>query len=216
MIALPVSPPNPRLRRTPSASPSSPLSRQPLGRRRYTAPFRTALILGFAHMLVLGASWVAAVEPPPDGLHWQELKEIRGRILVPDGWSFSRIASAQPSYLVVPPRGKAVFTLMVERHDPTRVESEARQFVNTQAKLATSATPIEEFSMGVMKGFGSLLDIQRSRNISTWSRKAVTAIANVRTGTYYVMRFDVPVEEWDSVWERGRFLVGKFTLEEEE
>ena len=171
-----------------------------------------------AGALIFAAAIAVAVEPPPPGLHWQDLKEIRGRLLIPDGWSFKQVGSAEHlTYIVSPPEGKAVFTLTAEKHHkPDGVKAEALAFVETARDRASEATPVEELSMGVMQGFGSLLDFPATASDPGGSRIAITGIGNTRTGTLYMMRFDVPASEWESVWEKGRYLAGKFTLEDEE
>jgi hypothetical protein len=174
-----------------------------------------ALVFAF---MMLRVARVSAAESPPPGLHWQELREIRAELLVPDGWLFKSTGDRDhPVYSVMPPQGASRFTLSVERkHKPELVIAEAHDIVEAQRKIAKEATPTEEVKMGVMTAYATLLDISPGGTNSIAIRVALTTIGNSRTGTFYMFRFDIPADEWEATWERGRYVMGKFALEDEE
>ena len=175
-------------------------------------------------VLVLGSTLLFAVQAksldkPPEGMHWQELKEIRAHIAIPDGWSFKKSgAKNEIAYLVAPPTGNSRFSLSVKRHRPlASIESEARSFVEKLGADASEASPMEIQDKGKLKAYASLMEFSSgSHDSPSGIRVAATGIANVGTGTEYLIRFDVPFSELEANWDKGKYLVGYFLLEDEE
>ncbi|GAA4648039.1 hypothetical protein GCM10023116_03010 [Kistimonas scapharcae] len=143
---------------------------------------------------------------PPKGYQWEACEFITCSFLVPDGWAFERLEN-----------NNTVRFVITKRRHKQPLAPRVRVNVLQQAESRTGI-PAERHLDLFMKDL-----YKSSRVLETWQRKggafksvAATAIhytnannptqqfnlliANVVTGTLYVMSFEAVPEFWDQEW----------------
>jgi hypothetical protein len=179
------------------------------------------LALGAITALALSADGPAADEhPTPPGCHWQAIPELRAHLAVPDGWEFRVTPSSGALSYEVRPAGpgfvgmKARFRLRVERTgDPEAAVARARDHVERARGSATEAPPAEEQRIGALLLFSAIVTFVPPVPGVEGTTSAVSSVANGRTGTLYLMRFDIPVGEMESVAPPGNHLFRELRLD---
>jgi hypothetical protein len=206
-------PPNPRLQRTPSASPPSPLSRQPLARlRRVTDSIALAAISAFA----LGTAESAKIAIPKN-LRWHQIPEIKAKVLVPTNWHFSKVDDHTWMITIedfgATHRYDTGANLTVKHlsadQDPV---AEAERIVRQASYAGGVIQPVFTEQTGAMKAFGCVVRVNAGGTDMT---VAFTAIANPKTHALYTFNFQSPTEKWEASWENGKYIVGHFKLDDE-
>lgn len=181
---------------------------------------RSAIILGALMLLSLP---VTGENPAPQGCHWQELTELNAQLAVPNDWSFRRVPSSGVLVFEVIPGGPAFLTasrskyrLEVHKHqDPATVLSRAREFVESAVKTAFVTQPIDEQHMSTITLFSSAAQFLSPLDNTPLLTVVVSAAANSKTGTLYLVRFEIPAGEESRVAGPGNHLFQRMSLDDD-
>lgn len=182
-----------------------------------------ALEILVAVVITSAAAVRADDKPAPDGCHWQDLPEIKAHLAVPDGWHFRRVQSENSLIFEVEPTGHGLpqpsrsrYRLEVRLHTDSRtVVERAREFVENARTGATAAQPLEEQTIGVVTVFSSFFEYDPAVPLAPRRTAAMSAIANSRTGTLYLVRFDIPVDELEAIAPLGNALFRTARIDDE-
>jgi hypothetical protein len=144
--------------------------------------------------------------PPPPGCHWQAIEILGAHLAVPVGWQY-RDTSEGPllSYEVRPAgagfeNAKSLYRLEVRRGlKKADVVPRAREFVEKARATATDAPPIDERESGHMTLFACAVNYAPEHPGAVALGSALSAAANRETGTLYMVRLDIPLDEVDRV-----------------
>ena len=179
-------------------------------------------------MILVALIWIPSfafsldLPKPSAGYSWTECPEIKGALLVPDGWSFRRVASEDKlAYFVTeeafqPPQTFDVgVTVNVIRDVPAKMSKQpsifAKEYVELAAKSNSEAktwttTSGTFVSHGVLYvGVGNKLGFKFYNLI----------IANDRTGTAYSVTFEAPTVDWDRKWQVVEQVLKQLALDDE-
>jgi len=158
----------------------------------------------------------------PPGLEWRAIAEIKGKLLVPEGWHFSEVSSpssAEKKYRITKslPDKKGSFetglVLTVKiRPKEGSADQQAQAFVHRYLADGSVLQPFFEEDFGSMKAYGGIVSGNSSGRSLTY---AVNAVANPATNTLYLFVFQTPTETFDEEWKIGQWLIGRFKLDDE-
>lgn len=163
-----------------------------------------------------------AEDPAPDGCHWQPIPELKAHLAVPDGWLFEKVSTGDILVYQVKPAGqgyeglRSVYRLEVRLNtNKADVVERAREFVESLRTGAIEAQPLEEQEVGVLKLYSSFSHHAPRTEGSTAMSVAASSVANTRTGTLYLVRFDIPSNEVEVVAPLGNHLFRSGRLDDE-
>ena len=189
-------------------------------------PFRRCALAVF---LVLGHDVVVADDSkrpdPPEGFQWQELEEIDGAVLLPDGWHFGKSSS----------KDGLVYRVTKEKLDEDNKVFLTGLTINVlkDVKEKTNVPP-SIYVVKYLKDYkeksetSGRLKVSKNGNLlritgyfdrkipdvddKTLFRVRVTTIANDDTGTMYVAIFGTPKDEWEQNYELGKQMFNPLML----
>jgi hypothetical protein len=203
----------------------APVNRGRLGGCAYAMINRVSPTVRYAvTVLLLALPSILSAQEPPAGFEWKVIPEIKAKFLIPPGWHFvseSPLLSQTHTYLIT----KEDFALhrkfdtgmriSVERlKGGANVTEQAAAFIHTALATGTLVQPFFEEDFGTMKAFGGVVSLTSSTPTERFT-VALNAIANPRTNVLYKLSFQSPADSWDSAWAVGRWLIGKFSLDDE-
>jgi hypothetical protein len=208
--------PNMRVQRTRSSAspPHSPLTRGPLGR----SGKQVGLIAILFVFVAVAAGQEATPVEVPEGLEWRSIPALKAEILVPAGWHFSK-TGGKDEYLVTledfqaKERYDTGARLILEHLAPDRdVLSEAESRIKLAARAGDVIQPFFTEEMGGLRAYGCIVRLDAGGTDMT---VAFTAIGNPKTHALYTLNFQSPTAMWPGTWERGKWIVGHFKLDDE-
>ena len=174
-----------------------------------------------AVMLMGGSSW-ADEKPAPEGCHWQSLPELKAHIAIPDGWNFTKKESDGALIYEVRPAGqgfeksKAIFRMEVRlRTNKEDAVARARAFVEDARAKAVDPAQVEEQQVSTLTMFSCFVRLKSATEESPVVTAAVSSAANARTGTIYFTRFEISLDEVDSIAPLGNSLFRELRLDDE-
>jgi hypothetical protein len=161
---------------------------------------------------------------PPKWFKWQELKEIQGAVLLPDGWHFNKVSNEDTlAYRVTKEDLKKEkvfltgFTINVTRNVKTKTNLTAPDyavyFVDNYTKGAeivdepkmSEAGELKRVTCQVIK---KLPDVDKEKLF----RLRVTTLANPKTDTLYILIFGAPKDQWEQAYKIGEKLFNPILL----
>jgi hypothetical protein len=158
----------------------------------------------------------------PRGFRWQEIPEIKGAFLVPQGWYFKTES-----------RGKTFAFFITKEQIRSGGMFKTGLSVNVVRNLST---PVQEYAQAFMEELG------RTYPEAVWESFTPSAdpflawsttiddpgkaagypltmyyliIANPRTNTLYLMWFESPSSVWSQEWLQGERILENFALDDE-
>lgn len=151
---------------------------------------------------------VYAAKPPksPKGYQWKACEFVTCSFLVPDGWAFERLKSNNTiRFLITKKRHKQPFAPRVRINVLQRAESRTGLSVEKHLDLfmkdlRKSSRVLDTWQRegGAFKSVAATAI--RYTNVNNPTQQFNLLIANVVTGTLYVMIFEVAPEFWDQEW----------------
>jgi len=185
-----------------------------------------ALALASALASALVTPPIAAKEkdkiPPPAGCHWQEIPVLKAHLAIPEGWLFRDTSAGLILSYEVQPAGpglenaKARYRLEVRRGiKKADVVTRAREAIEAARTGAADSQPVDQGAAGALTIFSSTATFAAGAAGGGPVSTALTAAANERTGTLYVIRFDVPADEVDRVSPMGQKLLQTLRLDDD-
>jgi hypothetical protein len=175
-------------------------------------------------LMAISISSFGNVPPAPSGCRWEKIKEVNGRIAVPEYWKFKSIpAKGKTIYEVVPAgpeiggSAKSKYKMEILKSLPNdSVVSMAKEFVQSaRRKKTTDVQPMQEQQFGKMKLFS--LVVQYPSELLEGYRRSVarSASANEATGTLVSMELDIPENEIGKVAPMGNLLIQTMVLDDD-
>lgn len=180
---------------------------------------RTSLVVFF---VVFGAASAAALElpPAPKGFFWIKLPEIKGALLSPDGWYFTKEENQGTiGYFIteqnIKKEGRFHTGLSLNVIPPrksTPAKEQAAALIGKMAK-ENELLQIWDSQAGALVGYGCRV---RTKNKA---RPAIIMhalmLANTRTNRLYLFVFESPEKEWTAAWKLGEQMMKTLVLDDE-
>lgn len=148
---------------------------------------------------------------PPKGFAWQQLPFVKASFLLPDGWLFKFVPNnKEEKYLYyltkenIDQKGiyETGFEVRVIRGVPNKVKGKlpsaysAEAVGNTEKKVKFVKKWDEK--KGIFKEIGYIYVDNSDENASVTVHRLY--ISNDNTGTVYILTFEGPTKNWDSLW----------------
>ena len=181
-------------------------------------------IRAFAIVAILAAAHPAVtltLPVAPEGFAWQETPDIRGAILLPEGWHFS-VGRQEAKLAYFATRDKIEngtfttgITLNVIRAVPGSLGVSPSAFARDLVMQIRNTERIEHSwteREGVFNEFGiEWVD----RDEVVWVRNHHRLLANDGTGTLYHVTFRCPADDWQEAWPAARQVLDGILLDDE-
>lgn len=156
-------------------------------------------------------------EAPP-GFRWQELKEVRGAVLIPDGWHFQKTETKDALVFQVTKESLKETSKFL-----TGLTINVAREVTKKTKAPPSiyaAALIEKYTKGgevlIEPKTDRIGNIERTKcevqksmpelSKDKLFRMRLVVLANDKTDTIYILIFGAPKDEWDQAWKIGTKL----------
>ncbi len=163
---------------------------------------------------------------PPKGFKWQELKEINGAVLRPEGWDFNQTSTRDAlAYQVSLEKladndGKFLtgLTINVVKDVPEKTKVKPSLYAAKHVRDYMKAAEVLEKPKLDKVGKLQRITCQVVKPLpkvekDTLFRVRVTTIANDETGTLYIITFGSPKDEWDKTYPIGKKLFNPIMLD---
>ena len=160
---------------------------------------------------------------PPRGYAWQKCPDVKGALLVPEGWHFRRLEAedGKLAYFItrepfVPPTPFDVgltfnVVLDVPQKMGTNPSGFAQQFIGTITSSYSKARTWQT-ALGPFTGYGVIY--QASKEETPFQFYSLV-LANDETGTAFVVTFEAPVAEWERQWATIEPVVKRLAIDDE-
>lgn len=148
---------------------------------------------------------------PPKGFSWQQLPFLKASFLLPEGWNFKFVPNnKEEKYLYyltkenIDQKGiyETGFEVRVIRGVPNKVKGKlpsvysAEAVGNTEKKVKFTKKWDEK--KGIFKEIGYIYVDNSDENANVTVHRLY--ISNDNTGTVYILTFEGPTKNWDSLW----------------
>jgi len=154
---------------------------------------------------------------PPKGFSWKKVEQIKGTILMPEGWHY-RLDTKGKTIAAFITREKIEddkpfkvglsVNVLRDRKNPT-AENLAKTLVENYGKMGKIEDTFR-VNAGKVKGSGGCLTVA-SKNL----KMQFLVLANMATNTLYIIQFESPEKEWDEAWKKGKVIMEKLALDDE-
>lgn len=160
--------------------------------------------------------------PAPAGYEWARCPDIGGALLVPDGWSFRRVAAGD---------GLAYFITKRPWEPPASFETGLTFNVLWDVPGKTGLSPVEygrryvdaakstedvvrswETQLGPFNAFGLVFKGDGEDEGFTFYH---LVIGNDRTGTAFLVLFEAPTSDWEADWKTIEPTVQRMLIDDE-
>lgn len=169
-----------------------------------------------------GAALALDLPAPPRGYSWQECADIRGALLVPEGWHFRRLESedGKLAYFITrerfePPTSFAVgLTLNVVRDVPGKMGTNPSGFAQQLIGTISSSYPKArtwQTALGSFIGHGAIYQASKEGKAFQFYN---LVLANDKTGTAYVVIFEAPAADWEREWATIEPVVKRLAIDD--
>ncbi len=159
---------------------------------------------------------------PPRGYSWQECPDVKGALLVPDGWHFRRLeAEGKVAYFITPEPFEPSrpfdvgLTFNVVQEVPQKVGKDPSGFARQLIGTITSSYPKArtwETDLGSFRGYGVIYQTSKEAAEVQLYKMVVT---NDETGTAFLVSFEAPVAEWERRWATIEPVVKQLAIDDE-
>lgn len=168
-------------------------------------------------VLLIGPAAAALDLPaPPSGYAWQECADIKGALLVPDGWHFKRLEDAKSgklAYFITPTPWQPPqqithgLTFNILREVPGgSARAFAERYVAEMA-ASTGSPQTWKTDSGSFTGHGIIYSDGASQIFNL-------VLANEKTGTAFLVTFESPLERWSQAWNRIQPVVRQLMIDD--
>ena len=182
---------------------------------RMTTPH---LLLGLLLLTLLYVPATSALDlpAPPAGYAWQECADIKGALLVPDGWHFKRLEdekSGKLSYTITPTPWEPPqqithgLTFNILREVPGGIASAFAQRYVSEMAASTGSPQTWNTDSGSFKGHGIIYSDGASQIFNL-------VLANDKTGTAFLITFESPLEQWTEAWSKVQPIVRQLMIDD--
>ena len=172
---------------------------------------------------------LAAVEVLPEapkGFLWKQLPFIKAQFLMPNDWNFNFVPENKDERYIyyitkenINQKGyyQTGMNIRVIRNVPTKLKGQlpSEYSANIVAETAKKVKFTKKWDeqKGIFKESGYIyVDDSDNKNSITVYR---LYISNDKTGTVYILTFEGPTKEWDSLWKNiGEVIFKNFSLDE--
>jgi hypothetical protein len=185
------------------------------------------LLLLIIGLLLSPASWGQKYDvdlgPVPAGFHWQALPEIKGAMLLPEGWYFK--ASGE--------KGSVTYFLTQEEiGESGEFQTGVSLHVVRKVKAKTTrAAPAYAEVLMMRAGYGrGQQQLEKSAAVEGRFHKHTVrfreslpegevrlvyqlTLANAKTDTLYLLTFESPEKDWPAAWLLGDVMVKELVLD---
>jgi len=181
------------------------------------AELRNALYDEFFNSLKLLPALV--LPAAPEGFSWLKLKEIKGAVLMPNGWYFKEEGWPTLAYCVsrenIDKEGRyeTGFTIQAMRPPQPRSGEELAKGMIAGAELKKKLVRSWKTTKGVFDSYELELKNLESNNEVTISHFLI--ITNTRTRTFYICLFESVESKWKEAWKIGEQIVQTLILNDD-
>lgn len=155
----------------------------------------------------------------PPGMTVRKVPEIMGKFLVPKGWHFTKARSGPYTFFITEEKyagtGRFETGLMISARKlppDQSVVTLAEQMVSGGCKDAEQLRPPFSEPLGKMTVFGCIVRLKVDGMSVT---VALTEIAGPKQNTLYTFQFRSPTSRWEEAWELGKYMMERFTLDDD-
>jgi predicted Zn-dependent protease len=171
----------------------------------------------FAHRDAAPPRVGLSLPKPPAGYAWRPVEELRGAVLVPDGWHYLKDLKPGTVAVFVTQQkigaqgyetGVALNAYVGNPSAPARV----KQILDRMA--ADHATKLAAGSKGFFATLQCEYDSPREKGLEA-VHMIVLGIHNTRTNATYLLTFESPLSEWRAAWTRAQPIFSMLALDRE-
>lgn len=181
----------------------------------------SALISLFLLFTSIARSQSTDLPSAPNGFSWKRIEKIKGAFLIPNGWHFKEEAKGNTlAYFFaeedIDKKGQfeTGLTVNVLRNLQSVVASEQAEEIISSMIRENQRIESWGMKLGTFKGYGC-----RVRNTTRQDRIPTIihalAIGNTKTNTLYILIFESTESKWKAAWEKGKFIMEGFALDDE-
>lgn len=174
--------------------------------------FKRSLHATFFSLAVLTAAAFADFLSPPPDLVEKDIPEIKMKFVMPKDWHFKKTGSRYIFSEKNPGLFGCFETGLEAKIDLHSKEKDPEQFIRTKLDdLFAKGEVVKALERQENKPVVSFSGILKNKN----DTRAYTYMANTATKTIYLMSFRAPSSNWSGLWERGKFMIGSFNMDDE-
>lgn len=181
------------------------------------------LVLILPLLALASAALSLDLPAPPRGYAWQECPEIKGALLVPDGWHFRRLEAEEGklAYFVTrepfePPKPFVVgLTFNVVRDVAQKMGTNPSGFARQLIGTITSTYPKArtwQTALGSFVGYGATYQGAKGDAAFQFYNLVLT---NDKTGTAFLLVFEAPAADWEREWAKIEPVVKRLAIDDE-
>ena len=179
-------------------------------------PLRLLLSVLLLTLLYVPATSALDLPAPPAGYGWQECADIKGALLVPDGWHFKRLEdekSGKLSYTITPKPWQPPqqithgLTFNILREVPGGIASAFAQRYVSEMAASTGSPQTWSTDSGSFKGHGIIYSDGASQIFNL-------VLANDKTGTAFLITFESPLKQWTEAWAEVQPIVRQLKIDD--
>ncbi|HQO58012.1 MAG TPA: hypothetical protein PLT76_04765 [Candidatus Omnitrophota bacterium] len=170
-------------------------------------------------------SFLAQLPPPPDGLEWFKMEEIKAAFLAPKGWHVKHQDLGDKKIWAVSKENvdeqggfQTGLTFISFQNVATQPQGRVlpSQFAKAMADETQSRYKLERREHGPKGPFwGCLYQYVEDSPGREPVRIFHSLVANDRTGTLYQIIFEAPVAAWEAEWPVGDLITKNIVLDDE-
>ena len=174
-------------------------------------------------MLALAsAAFPLDLPAPPRGYAWQECPDVKGALLVPDGWHFRRLEAEEGklAYFITrkpfePPKPFDVgLTFNVVRDVPGKLGTDPSGFAQQFIGSITASYPKArtwQTALGPFVGYGAIYQGAKGDTAYQFYNLVLT---NDKTGTAFLLVFEAPAADWEREWATIEPVVKRLAIDD--
>jgi len=171
-------------------------------------PLRLFLL---ASAILIGSSFADFLSPPPD-LVEKDIPELKMKFVMPKDWHFKKSGSRYTFTEKNPGLFGCFDTGLEAKIDLHSTEKDPEAFIQKKlAELFAKGEVVKSIERQENKPVVSFSGILKNKK----DTRAYTYMANKTTKTIYLMSFRAPSSNWSGLWERGKFMIGSFNMDDE-
>ncbi|MBL8991846.1 MAG: hypothetical protein JNM63_00805 [Spirochaetia bacterium] len=165
----------------------------------------------FSSLVWIGVAFADFLSPPPDLIE-KDIPEIKMKFVMPKDWHFKKTGGRYTFTEKNPGLFGCYDTGLEAKIDLHSKEKDPEGFIKKKLEeLFSKGEVVKAIERQENKPVVSFSGILKTKK----DTRAYTLMANKTTKTIYLLSFRAPSSNWSGLWERGKFMIGSFSMDDE-